>query len=215
MLRRLGIVLSLALATACVADEQEDLAATEQELEIGDVIYPLPDCSTADPHKILYVGTGYSTPPSDLPVSVHSTNAAYYYSGCGRFVVDMYVGSSPAGMDLEMLPAAHDLPSSAQVGGELPANPLDCAYYRKYQTIWHKKGNGAWTKIGYANQKGVWSATYGCQAITYAGDYDAFMNLSATAGAGWDVYRVAASVKLRTSGQAAKVTIGEWIAPPR
>ena len=152
-------------------------------------------------------------PPSALPYTQKSAHGGYYYDGCGRYVVDVKVGSNMINTPLELYTAAHDLPSSSASGGEMPGNALDCGKYRRYETFWHRKGEGAWTKKGYANYKGVWNGS-GCNQQRTSGDTYGLVEVGPTPGAGWDTYRVAVAVKLRASAQQAKVVVDHYIEPP-
>ncbi|HEX8434037.1 hypothetical protein [Archangium sp.] len=170
-------------------------------------------CDDVAPNAVLYVGNGYSIPFTALPYSSKSGNGAYYYKGCGRYVVDIYVGDtkpplpSPSYL-LKFTPAAHDLPSSTSVGGELPGNAIDCAAYRQSQIFYKKNASNTWDSLGYSSMKGVWNGT-SCSLQTTSGTKPYLEYIENTADNGWAIYRVAVAVKLRSSGQEAKVTVSE------
>jgi hypothetical protein len=212
----LGLALSL---SACAEDPTlvEDLAASEEAIDID---IDLPDtfnlCLGSEADAVLYVGNGYSIPPSALPYTQKSAHGGYAYDdkACGRYVVDVKVGSNMAGSPLELHTAAFDLPGSSTAGGEVPANAVDCGKYRRYESYYHKKGEGAWETLGSASWKGVWS--YGaCSLQRYSGDVYGLFGFGPTAGAGWDTYRVTVQVKQRATAQQVKVVLGPYIAPPQ
>jgi hypothetical protein len=217
-----GLLVSLSLS-ACVEDGAlpEELAASEEALElqtgpeIGPGLPTLNLCTTGPADATLYVGSGYAIPPSALPFTQKSAHGGYAYDdkGCGRYVVDVKVGSNMAGIPLELTTSAHDLPGSSAAGGTMPANAYDCGQYRRHETYWHRKGEGAWTVLGTASYKGVWS--YGvCASQRYSGTVYGLFGFGPTPGAGWDTYRVAVQVKARATAQQVKVTLGKFVEPP-
>jgi hypothetical protein len=174
---------------------------------------PIITCADVAADAVLYVGNGYNIPFSALPYESKSGSGGYYYKGCGRYVVDLYIGDTqpPAPSPwyrLRFDTAAHDLPSSTSVGGELPGNAIDCAAYRQYQTFYKKNASNTWDTLGYGNLKGVWSGGQ-CTLQVMSGTMFGLGNVQNTADNGWAIYRVAVAVKLRSSGQEAKVTVSE------
>ncbi len=191
--------------------------AEESQAQSGLEFEPIPiiTCTSVAADAVLYVGNGYNIPFTALPYESKSGSGGYYYKGCGRYVVDIYVGDTqpppPAPWyRLRFDPAAHDLPSSTTVGGELPGNSIDCAAYRQYQTFYKKNASNTWDTLGYSNLKGVWSGNQ-CALQVVSGTMSSLGNVQNTADNGWAIYRVAVAVKLRSSGQEAKVTVDEDI----
>ncbi|MCY1018244.1 hypothetical protein [Pyxidicoccus sp. MSG2] len=193
----------------------------ERDVHAQDIIViPIrPPCTSVTANETLYIGTGYNIPFTALPHSSESGDASYYYEGCGRWVVDLYVGdtrASPYNYELGATGSAHDLPSSSQLGGVLPNNAIDCAAYRLYLSFYRKNASNTWDTLGSSSQQGVWSsATNKCNLQVYSGSMTSLSGVQNTDGSGWDIYRVAVGVKLRSSGQEAKVVVdGGIIIPP-
>ncbi|MCE9670844.1 hypothetical protein LY474_23840 [Myxococcus stipitatus] len=192
------------------AGAREALAQVTDGIEIDPTI-PLPPivlCTSVDPHATVYVGNGYNVPLDSLPYASKSGSGAYFYEGCGRYVVDLYIGDThpAANYVLSAYGAAHNLPSSSTLTGELPNNALDCGEYRQWQTFYRKNTLGNWETLGSATQKGAWVGNK-CELQLVSGSLPALTGITNTDGSGWDVYRVAVAVKLRSSGQEAKVVV--------
>jgi len=202
------------LASA-TGEADEALAQVADGIEIDPTI-PFPPivlCTSVDPHAVLYIGNGYAIPFTSLPYTSKSGSGAYYYQGCGRYVVDLYIGDTQPPLPspsyvLETWGGAHNLPSSSSLGGELPNNALDCGEYRQWQTFYKKNATGGWDTLGSSGQKGVWLNNK-CELQTYSGSMTALHYIQNTDDNGWDIYRVAVAVKLRSSGQEAKVVVDE------
>lgn len=214
-----AVLTQTACGTAGPAEEgaptEEGLAQAESGLEVRFVT-----CTQVEPDAVLWIGNGYNIPLDSLPHTTTSGSGEYYYQGCGRYVVDIHIGNTAPPSQtypyaLDFAGAAHDLPSSATVGGERPNNSIDCAAFRLHQTFYRKNASDTWDTLGASSQKGVWNYSTGkCDLQVYSGAMTQLINVQNPDNVG-DVYRVAVSVKLRSSGQEAKVTVGsELVIPP-
>ncbi len=214
-MKRFSMWMGLAAAlNACGGSggvDEPALSSAQQGLEVG----PLYDfCANAPADVVRHVGNGYDTPLAALPYRAVSGSGGYGYSlddGCGSFIVDAKLAQATP--KLELSAGAYDLPSAAAAGGVKPANAEDCGRYSHSVRYYHRKGDaGGFTFLGSATVKGNWTAG-SCQLYVSSGTMERLL-ASPTAGAGWDYYRTAVRVKLRSSYQEAAVGIGLYVAPP-
>jgi hypothetical protein len=172
------------------------------------VMSTMPQCDTV-PADATITADGTS-------VTKKSGSGAYYYKGCGHYVVDLTVMPTSGATNLSA--DAFDLPSSPQAGGSRPGNNKeDCTRFL-VDVVLYKKNGTTFTKMGDYGVKGIWQNTY-CSfqatnpsqpAYAGVGVYFTFQPPTST----YDTYRIAVSARLRTSGQEVAVYSSKNIPRP-
>jgi hypothetical protein len=177
-------------------------------------LVPLPDfCASVEPNFTYYVPQ-----TQGMGVVATSGSGGYYYTGlCKAYVADIKmatysntdpvdgVPTNPNG-DLIIATQLYDLPSSQEFGGMLPIVEEDCGRLKWAARYYLRRHNeDHFTKIADFHATTHWDG-YVCQVGVDQG-FTAVVSQS-----GWDTYRVAVAVVLRTSAQ--EVAVRFNAAPP-
>jgi hypothetical protein len=195
MFRHHGRLLVLVLALAAAA---APAAANAR----ADLDFPIDGCVSAQPDAIVYVLGGFAGADSKSGSGsyFYRTSGSLLVTPCNYWVTDVKMATYSPSVSLSG--AAWDLPSSASFGGATPGTAEDCnrftlavRYYRKLAS------ESAFTSVGAGTAKGQWA---GSCTLVWNGpsSYQA-----APSQSGWDTYRVAVRVKLRSSGQEVRSVI--------
>lgn len=169
-------------------------------------------CILSKPDQIYYVPL---TAP--LPKEFHSGSGEYYYvKVCGHFVVDIYMATYSAtgpivdGVKMgpgkvRILATPYDLPSSSSFGGYIPVVQEDCNRLM-YSVRFYRKlaDQSSFDLMKTSKQTGVWFSGKCDFPISIKGKN--YIDASVSQG-GWDIYRVAVQVHLRSSAQEVSVSI--------
>jgi hypothetical protein len=170
-------------------------------------------CALADPNPVAWVA-----PSPAFGVVATSGNGGYYYTTlCKAWVADIKMATysntqpvngiptNPNG-DLIIGTTPYDLPSSQSFGGSIPTVEEDCGRLKWWARYYRKRHNeDHFTKIGDFKATTSWQPNV-CQ-MTFDGGITAHRSEE-----GWDTYRVAVGVMLRTSAQ--EVAVQFLQAPP-
>ena len=189
--RLLVVILALAAAAA--------LAAAKAR---ADIVFPIDGCVSAQPDAIVYVLADFAGADSKSGSGAYfyRTSGSLFVAPCNYWVTDVKMATYSPSVILSG--EAWDLPSSASFGGTTPGTAEDCnrftlavRYYRKLAS------ESGFTSLGSGTAKGQWTGS--CTLVwTGSTSYQA-----APSQSGWDTYRVAVRVKLRSSGQEARSLI--------
>jgi hypothetical protein len=176
---------------------------TEEVRRMGIDIKQWPDfCAFADLHPVAWV----SPTPSFGLVATSGSGGYYYTTLCKAWVADIMmatysntqpfngVPTNPDG-DLIIATEPYDLPSSASFGGSVPIVEEDCGRLKWWARYYRKRHNeDHFTKIGDFKATPSWQSG-SCQ-FGFDGGVHAHRSEE-----GWDAYRVAVGVMLRSSAQ--------------
>jgi len=175
---------------------------------------PIPDidfCAVADAPAVYPVPATQGLP---YLVATSGSGSYYYTTLCRAFVVDVRmatysntdpvkgVPTNPGGI-LGIIGGAYDLPSSAEFGGVTPIVQEDCNRLKVWVRYYLKRHNeDHFTKIGEHHTTTNWNASASYCKV------DGITSITAKASTeGWDTYRVAVGVILRTSAQEVGVSL--------
>jgi hypothetical protein len=172
----------------------------------------LPDfCAIADPHATYPVPATQGLP---YMVATSGSGSYYYTTLCKAYVVDIKMATysntdpvqgvpqNPTGA-LSIGAGAYDLPSSQEFGGFRPIVQEDCNRLKVWARFYLKRHNeDHFTKLDEFHTTTSWDpSTLFCKI-------DGAKSIAAhVSEVGWDTYRVAVYVILRTSAQEVAVTL--------
>lgn len=174
----------------------------------------VPDfCALAEPQFVYFVPQ-----TQGMGVVATSGSGGYYYTTlCKGYVVDIKmatysntdpvegVPTNPAGA-LIIATEPYDLPSSQDFGGMIPVVDEDCGRLKWWARYYLKRHNeDHFTQVGDFKATPNWDSNV-CHVNPDGG------HTAVVSEAGWDTYRVAVAVVLRTSAQ--EVAVKFVPAPP-
>lgn len=209
----------IALADPAAASVAEVVAAPAgavqmpqpfMDLKVGPVPPPVATdfCLGADADEILYVPMNWS---GDI---LTSGSGFYGYRLCNFWLQDVKMApysACPSNLCQTLHPnmAAFDLPSSgkANVFAALPQNADDCGRYEIWTRTYKRLATAAdFTLISMSDYKTTWNG-FSCSLSAIPVLAQGTPPDVKQAATGWDTYRFAVSVKLRTSFQEAAVKL--------
>lgn len=198
----------LLLRGAAIAAAVAAVALAQRGPAHADPTGTVDSCKTANADKTLHV-------PITFGMNTISSGSGFYgyrSPGCGYWVADIKMATyshswTPDGknpQEVIVTGGYYDLPSSVWKGSLTEINNQeDCQRYIEYVRFYRKLSTeSAFTFLGHAIYKGQWQSG-DCNLYKSSGTMGSVT--AEPSKSGWDTYRVAVAVKLRSSWQEAGV----------
>jgi hypothetical protein len=218
-LRRLGVCFSVVLVVVAAAALTALPADGAPHRQLG---LQLPDaCAASNADSIFYVPSQFTSTDSQ------SGSGEYFYKPggtilapvCHYWIADVKLASysntngQAQGLPVKISGEAYDLPSSTASPWTVPGNAVDCNRFTLWERFYRKlSSETSFTLLGTGTFTGLWTIN-GCVLTPAAGSISSVDAVQPASG--WNTYRIAVAVKLRSSGQEVHALfVGKQPSPP-